>query len=270
MGKSFKTQGPLPPGHIDVADEIVERFGRQQMRLAIQQYRLDGACCWVCRKTLKQHHPASLLVDLGSAGAKFGFICFDHGPSQICDLRRDRRASNEMMDDLEERCDDSIGFASWREYPPPRAMLTVSPRVPIRFAVGENDAVDPWLELWIENGFELVGPPVVDSEPALLQDWIVHVSAFDTVKVTNGALVLFEGQLSLPDQWKEAVVEDSACVVFAAASTVDSNELGDNTGAACEFLASSGQLVGATMKVEAPIAYRGGLIVVRNGATLLH
>lgn len=270
MGKSFKTRVALPPAHIDVAGEIVERFGRQQTSLAIQQYRLDGAYCWVCRKALKQHLPASLLVDLGSTGARFGFMCIDHGPSQICDIRRDRRASIAMMNDLEERYDDSNGFASWREYPLPRAMLTVSPQVPIRFAVDENDAVDPRLGLWIENGFELVAPPVVDAQPILLENWIVDVNTFDSVKISNGDLALFEGQLPLPDQWKEAVVDEGTCAVFAAASSIDSNELGDNTGAACDFLASSGQLVGATMKVEAPIEHRGRLIVIRNGATLLH
>jgi hypothetical protein len=238
---------PRPYGAVLVSDEIRGLIGREQIGNAIANLRMGGGDCWVCDKPLKRSESVSFVIDRASTVLRMGFMHLHHGPSQILELRDDRRASVALHRRLVEQQSDATAFVSYREYPKPRASIVVSPQSPMIYAnEGGKDAIYPMLELWRDQGLEPVNPPVIDAVPSAVVSATVTVSDHSGIEVKVGDMVLFVGQLPMPAPWLAAIEEERACGIVVSGLAVVSDELQNHSNDALDALASRSLLIGAT------------------------
>lgn len=229
-------------------EDLVDLLGKEVIDAAYAQLRLGGGTCWGCSSKIRGTDDVSLIAHTAPTGGRIGFIHVSCGPPQIIDSHRNRQAAIQMNRYIENRFLDVQAFVMGREYPSPHGLLVVSPESGFTYKTENGETINPWLTTWLEAGFALLAPDVLDATPAIVEGWSLRVEGG---KITCGSSegALFEGEIDTPRPWLEIIASERQCVVLVVGIGVDSTELGPGTGSALNLLASKGAVAGGTVEV---------------------
>lgn len=256
-------------GEVLVSEELIELLGGEAIDAVIRQLRLGGGRCWICRTTIHPVDDVSLVAHLTAAGRRAGFVHLRCAPPQVIDRRRNRRAALSLERHMKERMTDAQAFAGCRDYPAPHAFLVVSSEVCLAVRTESGDLLNPWLDLLLENGLELMmGPDLLGATPARADGCSLRVEGdLVTCDAPNGAI--YTGPLEMPLSWLDALISERLCVVLAVGMNVDSDVVGSGCEAALNMLSARGLVAGGTVKVSGSIGLYTAHGAALAGAELL-
>jgi len=149
---------------------------------------------------------------------------------------------------LVERSTDVQAFVALRTDPAPHGLLVVSPETGVRARYDNGDPATPWLELLSAEGFAPSDLDPSSSSPELLPDWELRLVGAE-VRCGREGRLLYEGDLEIPPEWREAVIAEGECVVLEAGIGVCSQELGSALGESLATLSARGLVLVARVTV---------------------
>ena len=240
-----------PPGQLYISEEVRAAVPRQFIAQAIAHLRTGGGVCFLCGEELKAWQSLSAVADVASTGTALRFMHTEHGPSQVREMRRDRRFSVTMGHFVDEMITNAYGFASFWSIATPPAGLIISPQM---LQGTEPDVLgqvhNPWFDAWETLGVTTVSPPLVVAQLPALEDAEVLVGSDDTVTASIGDVVVFTGNLPIPKMWRNSIQQTGTCRLLITQIALVSDKTGGSTPSIIDRLAKAG-------------AVRGGLAYAR-------
>lgn len=231
-------------GGVAICDEIRAIAPIARLDEVVAHMRFGGADCWGCKAPIRTEDDASMILEIASTGERVGFAHYVCLPSQIVELRKDRRASLEFADRFDDMAATVQCFTALRNSVEPRAMVVVSPESPLQFFNDAGETIRPFFELWLSKGMELLAPDVYDATPTYRPIFRVTIANSGDLAVTYGFHDLYRGSASLPPGWLRAAKLEKRCLVVCAGIGIDSTHLEGDAFSAMNATAHQGLLVG--------------------------
>ena len=216
-------------GNVLVDEEQVELLGAAAIDAAVGHLRLGGGRCWCCGGTIHQVDDVSLVVKTTAASGIAGFIHMRCGPPGIMDLRRSRRAALALERYTKSRSSDVGAFAGYRMWRTPHVSLVVSAEFGVTLRAESGDLVNPWLELALTAGFDLIlNSEVLDATPECVDGWSLRVEG-DVLTCDTPDGALYTGTLDMPVPWLDSLITERQCLVLIAGVSIDTTVLGGDS-----------------------------------------
>ena len=185
-----------------------------------------------------------MILEIASIGERVGFAHYVCLPSQVVELRKDRRASLHLADRIDDMVTNVQCFTAVRNSVEPRALVVVSPESPIQYFNEDGDTVRPFFESCLRMGMELVAPDVYDACPSYRPVWRATFARNGDLAVTYGFHDLYRGSAELPPEWIRTAKHEGRCLVLCAGVGIDSTHLEGDAFFAMNATAHQGLLAG--------------------------
>lgn len=245
----------LPAGSLYISEEVRATVPRQFIAQAIVHLRTGGGTCFLCGEELKVWHSVSAVADVASTGTALRFMHIEHGPSQVREMRRDRRLSVAIGNFVDEIITDAYGFASFWSIATPPAGLIVSPQTLQGTEPDELGQVhNPWFDAWETLGVMTVAPPLAVAQLPVLEDAEILVGSDGSVTASIGDVLVFTGNLPIPTMWRDSIEQTGTCRLLITQIGLVSDRTGGSTLSIIDGFAKTGAVRGGLANVRLTVA----------------